>query len=1107
MVRKSHSALQQIRQNVDAFEISKCDLCRKNMLITLCRKLALPAVQLLLGLLLTLGMAWAQPIPLSVAVVKNKMLAAVKAGDAANAIELGEQWLVNANKVLVPNREEQAEIMSQLGEAYFAAGQYEQAELAVRQAISTSEKIKRLQNVEFVRNLVRRASSHLIAGETEKAFPYALTGLVITEKVTPLNLDAMGDALDVMGRIYSALGQPALALRYFQNEIDISEIHFGVEHTSTALALNNLAVTYGELAEHEKALPLQLRALSIREKVMGPDHPDTATSLDNLAATYREMAQYEKMLPLHQRALAIRDRVLGPEHPDTATSLDNLAAAYIVMAQYEKALPLQLRALAIRENVLGPEHPDTAISLSNLAATYGDLAQHEKALPLQVRALAIREKALGSEHPDTALSLNNLAATYGALAQHEKALPLEVRALAIREKALGSEHPDTALSLNNLAETYRVLAQYEKALPLQLRALLIREKVFGSNHPTTAQSLSNLAMTFSAQGQIENALPLQLRALAIREKVLGPEHPETAQSLNNLAGTYGALAQHEEALPLQLRALAIWERVLGPEHPDTAQSLSNLSWIYQHAGSPTLAIGLLKQAINIYQRQRERIATIGTNELNSYTDSINGNYQALARQLTDQGRLAEAQQVLDMLKEDEVFEFVRRSSTADPRRTRVAYTPTEAQWLGRYREIADRLGALGAEEQALQKQAKQGLTPAQEARLKALQTDSAVAKRAFLAFLGDLQKDLSAQGPARAAEVAEVSERAQRELQTLVRGMGPDVALLQYYITTDRVGMILTTPGSVQAFNTPVDAKELNRQIAAYRAVLRTPAADTLPGAQALYRLLVAPVAPTLERAGVKTIMLSLDGNLRHLPFGALHDGKQYLAQRWQLPLYTAVVKDKLRDAVSPHWNTAGLGVTKALGDFKALPAVKGELAGVLRANTGNAGTKGELFLDEDFTATRLKDVGQRNFQLMHVSSHFQLSPGTEINSFLLLGDGTRLTLGDMRNQNYRFDQVDLLTLAACDTGLGGGRDANGKEIEGLGVLAQQQGARAVLATLWPVADQSTATLMADMYQRRQAQGLSKAEALRQAQLALMAQPKYAHPFYWAPFILMGNWK
>ncbi len=175
---------------------------------------------------------------------------------------------------------------------------------------------------------------------------------------------------------------------------------------------------------------------------------------------------------------------------------------------------------------------------------------------------------------------------------------------------------------------------------------------------------------------------------------------------------------------------------------------------------------------------------------------------------------------------------------------------------------------------------------------------------------------------------------------------------------------------------------------------------------------------------------------------------------------------------------------------------------------TGSTGVlPGEVYLDEAFSASRLKYVSQRNFQLVHVASHFQFSPGTEINSFLLLGDGQQLTLGDIRIQNYRFDNVDLLTLSACDTGLGGGRDAQGREIEGFGVIAQQQGAKAVLATLWPVVDQSTATLMADMYKQRQDKSLTKIEALRQAQLSLLSQPIYAHPFYWAPFILMGNWK
>jgi len=172
---------------------------------------------------------------------------------------------------------------------------------------------------------------------------------------------------------------------------------------------------------------------------------------------------------------------------------------------------------------------------------------------------------------------------------------------------------------------------------------------------------------------------------------------------------------------------------------------------------------------------------------------------------------------------------------------------------------------------------------------------------------------------------------------------------------------------------------------------------------------------------------------------------------------------------------------------------------------------------------------------VVHVASHFVFRPRTERDSFLLLGDGTRLNLGELRQGDYNFTAVDLLTLSACETAVGGQR-ADGKEVEGLGTLAQKQGAKGVIATRWKVADTSTGKFMQHFYRLRQA-GLTKADALRQAQLLLLygeeransqapetprtvvslrrhpegdfiPDPKapYAHPYYWAPFILMGNW-
>jgi CHAT domain-containing protein len=520
-------------------------------------------------------------------------------------------------------------------------------------------------------------------------------------------------------------------------------------------------------------------------------------------------------------------------------------------------------------------------------------------------------------------------------------------------------------------------------------------------------------------------------------------------------------------------------------------------------GEASNTIALQKSCVEGLHRQ---FGSVISDQQNPFFRILESFFRNLIKDLENNGRLSEAGLIHDYLKEDEHFDFIRRSGGSDPRSTRIGYTVTEARWMSRYREIADRLAALGREELALQKQAKLGLSEEQKKRQAALAADLRVAQAGFESFLDQMRQEFAAKGPSRFVELEESSVKALAELQDLLKGLGDDVALLRIYLTDEQVNFLLTTPGVQLARNVKIKTQDLSRQVAELNRLLRDPKADPLPAAQALYKLLLAPVEQDLQQAGAKTVMLSLDGVLRYLPFGVLHDGQRYALQRWNLPVYTSVVRERLRESANANWQAAGLGVTRKHGNFDPLPAVRTEMSSIIR--TGATGVlPGEVHLDEAFTAQRLKDVSQRRFPVVHVASHFQFSPGTEINSFLLLGDGTQLTLGDIRTQNYRFDDVDLLTLSACETGLGGGRDQRGREIEGFGVIAQQQGAKAVLATLWKVADSSTATLMGDMYRRRVQSGLSKIEALRQAQMSMAAQPRTAHPFYWAPFVLMGNWK
>jgi CHAT domain-containing protein len=394
-----------------------------------------------------------------------------------------------------------------------------------------------------------------------------------------------------------------------------------------------------------------------------------------------------------------------------------------------------------------------------------------------------------------------------------------------------------------------------------------------------------------------------------------------------------------------------------------------------------------------------------------------------------------------------------------------------------------------------------------------IKSDLNLARSAFEAYLTDLKTEL----PDKTYDSrhnAETRGNDKKGVVNVLKGFGPDVALLRYFITSDGARIFLTTSKGNFTRTVSANSVELKLKIDTFLQTLQDPKLDTRPASLALYELLIAPVASDLQRSGAKTVMLSLDGKLRYVPFGALFDGQNYLVEKYNFPLYTETQKDGIRGAVSRQWHVAALGRSKAyighsnaIGDsFPALPSVKIEIQRIVKSATGGV-LPGEAYIDEAFTEERLRKVSESKFDVLHIASHFQFSPGTEINSFLLLGDGQQLSLGDIRSKDFRFDNVDLLTLSACNTGLGGGNDNQGNEIEGFGSIAQQQGAKAVLATLWPVADSSTAIFMGNMYQLREDGNLTKVEALRQAQLSLMKGMQFSHPFYWAPFILMGNWK
>lgn len=295
-----------------------------------------------------------------------------------------------------------------------------------------------------------------------------------------------------------------------------------------------------------------------------------------------------------------------------------------------------------------------------------------------------------------------------------------------------------------------------------------------------------------------------------------------------------------------------------------------------------------------------------------------------------------------------------------------------------------------------------------------------------------------------------------------------------------------------------------------------------------------------LRNRSDKVLMWSLDGILRYIPMAALHDGKQYLVEKFRNTVINPEATEWLLVAPKTHWSALGLGVSEPREEagiaFSALSGADAELRRIIKDKESSPGIlPGVIKENKEFTKDAMVDgLLSNNRPVVHISSHFSYQPADFEKSFLLLGQGS-WTVEEMSKETDLFGRVDLLTLSACDTAMG---QANGKDAEGFAFRAQRLGARAVIASLWPVDDVGTQALMPLFYRLRES-GMTKAEAFQRAQLALLRgevtetpgpqrssqlgltnqiaprlvryasnpQKPFAHPYYWAPFILIGNWK
>ena len=927
---------------------------------------------------------------------------------------------------------------------------------------------------------------------------------------------------------------------FYQKALEIIKKALGPDHPDVATILNNIALLKDETGQYADAEPLYQKALSITEKALGADHPDVARILSSVASHKEETGQYADAESLYQRALSIFEKALGPDDPYVAATLKGIAINKHYTGQYADAESLYQRALGIFQKALGPDDPGVAATLGSFAVLKQHTGQFADAESLELRALRIDEKALGPDHPNVAETLSSLAVLKCLTGQYVDAESLYQRALGIDEKALGPDHPHVALRLNNLAVLKHETGQYADAESLYQRALGIYEKALVPDHPQVALIRSNYADSIAINNERYIEAEEEVRkALQIWGKTLGDNHPVIAYPLCLLAKlcNENAPERKEETLSLYQKALQICQHSQVPETLWTV--LYEHSKFFSKENQNGIAIFFGKQAVNLIQGIRTNVQRMGDEIERLYTATVSNVFMHLADLLIGEGRFLEAEQVLNLLKQHEYFEFIRRDAAyvSDLTGT-VTLTDLETQANTRLAKKSKTLTVFAKERTDLRN--KQTRSADEEERLKTLDAKIEKANKAYQHTINKICKELEKTRRANRSETIKGACSLQQDL----REVGHDAVAI-YTVAGEKVfRTILITPNFRKAFSYPIGEKELRKKIFEFRRALLMDDGklfDPIDLAKELYDIIIGPMADELREHGAKTLMWSLNGNLRYIPIAALHDGEKYLVETYRNIMFTPSTLARLKDNPKKDWEGFGLGVTEKHEKFHPLPYVREELDNIIRSDDSPAGVmKGMICLDRAFTFDSLRNgISAHRYPLVHIASHFQLNPCNETMSFLLLGDGNHLTLDKIKVQDAFFGGVELLTLSACNTAVGSDRQ-DGREVECFGLLAENQGAKAILATLWSVEDSSTSLLMQEFY-RQHAMDMPKAEALRQAQIALITgkikpvippawimrkgeskredvenpeyrydpapQKPFAHPYFWAPFILIGNWK
>jgi CHAT domain-containing protein/tetratricopeptide (TPR) repeat protein len=979
---------------------------------------------------------------------------------------------------------------------------------------------------------------HQSLGEYAEAESSLLRVLSIQEiALGPLNVD-LAEHLDQLAGLYKEWGTYDKAIPLYRRALSIRQRTLQSAHPDIMVNLINLASIYAQQGEYSKAEPLYVRALAVAERNLGPAHAAVARSLNGLGMVYWAQGTYARAEPLLVRALRISEGLVAEVRRHGLTGIATTMNLFDVLDKGRSAFGS--KSVFSMSSLYGATiiafNSGTVRSLSNLNELYS--VPIPRAEPLTTRTADIFDSILAAAYSGLRESLGNLAQHYVATGEYSRAEPLLVRAIDTQEVARRVTHPDAVSSLNNLAQLYQTQGEYTKAETLLVRVLDLRKKAVGPMHADVARSLNNLALLYRLQGAYAKAEPLLGQAVAIFEETLGEMHPDVARSLNNLAMLYHEQGRYADAAPLYERAVEVLSKAPGGMPPDAARCLNNLAVLYHATGAYMKAEPLMARAAELRDSQVHReLARLSTPRKRALMQLLRHETESLVSLHVDSTPASPVALRLALTAVLKRKGLVLESLVDNRAAARSHLTPA-------VRAKLDRLAAASSElSRLLHAPVPPHATAAHASAVAALRARIEVLESEVNTESTETRAQAPLVTPARIQNALPYGTA----LVELVRYHRFDPWQDRQRVQEARYAAYVLQRQGLPRWVALGDAMTIDAGVDAVLARMR-PGGGTDAARSALQHLDALLFGPIREYlSGVSHVVISPDGKLNLVPFEALIDPQGRYELEHRLVSYVTSGRDLLQLGLRPAPRSPAMIV--AAPDYGRGPQfapLPGSLSEAL--DVAAHFRDGRVLIRNQVTkATLASIVGP---SVLHVATH-GFYARSAASATLATAGGTRpraqaellerdmfiegslapvqlSSFGDpaealdraglaLANANVRSDGIitareiahqdwwgtQLVVLSACQTGVGAAPDGEG--VYGLRLALALAGAESQVVSLWNVADSSARVLMREFYGEL-ARGAGRAQALRQAKLRMLQQPRFAHPYYWAPFIHAGAW-